>query len=170
MVVFLISVNLFPQEIREKSEELIRTVLGKGARIEMIKFAIPAKLKAEVEKEARQKFWGDHIFIFKIVSGGESYYGLLDNVLGKSMPITFLVIFNEAGEIVSSDIIKYREQYGGQVSSRRWNDQFKNKTASSDFTPGKSVDNITGATISVNSVTSGIKKSALLFKYIRSEI
>ena len=39
----------------------------------------------------------------------------MDNVIGKSMPITFIVVFNDTGEVKYSSLIKYREAYGGEV-------------------------------------------------------
>ena len=92
--------------------------------------------------------------------------GLLDNVKGKAMPITFMVLFDLNGNIISSGIIKYREQYGGAVSNKEWNIQFKHKNSESGFAVGKDVSSISGATISVNSVTKGIHKLTLLINHI----
>jgi len=94
----------------------------------------------------------------------------LDNVIGKSMPITFFVLLDVEGNIISTNIIKYREPYGGSVSNENWNQQFTGKNSSSDFTVGKSVNGISGATISVNSVTKGIRKITLLYEEIKDDI
>ena len=92
--------------------------------------------------------------------------GLMDNVLGKSLPITFLVLFDLKGTIIKSSIVKYREPYGGGVSNSNWNTQFEGKNFKSSFDVGDDIQGISGATISVNSVSKGIKKLTILFNEI----
>ena len=69
-----------------------------------------------------------------------------------------------------SEIVKYREQYGGGVKSEDWNEQFEGKDDNSDFTVGKEISSISGATISVNSVTKGIKKLSLIFNELKKSL
>ena len=93
--------------------------------------------------------------------------GLMDNVLGKSLPITFLVTFDLEGTIITSSIVKYREPYGGGVSTSSWIKQFDGKNLNSSFDVGTDIQGISGATISVNSVSKGIKKLTILFNEIK---
>ncbi|MBK7265296.1 MAG: FMN-binding protein [Ignavibacteriales bacterium] len=159
--------NLNGQDIRQTTEAILKQELGKSISIAEDKFTIPAKAKKNAESSAKQKFLNDFIYIYKVSEKGKiKAYGFLDNVKGKAMPITFLVVFNTKGVILSSHIVKYREQYGGEVASKDWNKDFKGKDAGSDYTVGKSIDAISGATISANSVSKGIKKLAILFKEI----
>jgi len=169
-VIFAVSclfLNVNGQDIRQITEGLLKQELGKSITIAEEKFTIPAKAKKNAESATKQKFLNDFIYIYKVSEKGKiKAYGFLDNVKGKAMPITFLVVFNTKGVILSSHIVKYREQYGGEVASKDWNKDFKGMDANSDFTVGKSIDSISGATISVNSVSKGIKKLAILFKEI----
>ena len=86
------------------------------------------------------------------------------------MPITFMVILNIDGSIISSTIIKYRESYGGEIGNARWLAQFNHYNPDSTYKIGKDIDAITGATISVNSVTKGIQKIVLLFPYVKDKL
>ena len=165
--VYCLFFNLNGQDIRQTTEAILKQELGKSISIAEDKFTIPAKAKKNAESSAKQKFLNDFIYIYKVSEKGKiKAYGFLDNVKGKAMPITFLVVFNTKGVILSSHIVKYREQYGGEVASKVWNKDFKGKDAGSDYTVGKSIDAISGATISANSVSKGIKKLAILFKEI----
>ena len=74
-------------------------------------------------------------------------YAFLDNVIGKSMPITFLVILNINGNIINSNVIKYREAYGGEVGNSTWLQQFINRNNNSSYNIGKDINGISGATI-----------------------
>ena len=90
----------------------------------------------------------------------------MDNVIGKSMPITFIVMFNSNQDIIFSSIVKYREGYGGEVKSRSWLNQFNGMKKDSLYTYPKNIAGISGATISVKSVTKGMSKLSYLIPYI----
>lgn len=173
ILTFIILLNGFyyPQGIREKAEEMITSAFPGNITLTSEKYILPKTLKSEVEKSARQRFNNDFIYIYKILSGGNlSAYAFLDNVNGKAMPITFLVILDPEGKIISTGIVKYREQYGGAVQQKSWNKQFAGKDKEALFKVGEDIAGITGATISVNSVTSGIKKIVLLFNKIKNTL
>jgi Na+-translocating ferredoxin:NAD+ oxidoreductase RnfG subunit len=80
-----------------------------------------------------------------------------------------MIIFSPSGKIMRVDIIRYREPYGGAVSSRNWLNQFTGKSPSESFKVEKDIDSISGATISVNSVTRGVYKLTLVMEEIISE-
>ena len=90
------------------------------------------------------------------------YYGVLDNVKGKSMPITFLAISDDTGKIFDVSIIKYRESYGGEIRNKNWLKQFSEYTDISNYKLGNGIHAISGATISVQSISKGIHKLALI--------
>ena len=92
------------------------------------------------------------------------------NILGKAMPITFLVSVEIDGRIINSEVIKYREAYGGEVGNKNWLAQFTHFSETSNFKLGKNIDGISGATISVNSLTKGIQKIAILFPLIKDKL
>ena len=171
ILIFLLGINIYPQSIKEQTIDIIKLQFGDNLNIESVKYEIPLKIKNEVEKEAQQHFYSEVVYIFKINrSDSLISTGILDNVYGKSMLITFLVLFDLNGEIILTDIVKYREPYGGGIKIKRWNDQFKRKNSKSKFKVGEDIDSISGATISVRSVTKGIQKLTLLFEKIKNKI
>ena len=122
--------------------------------------------KKEIQNTVKQKFFRDKLYVWKIDSDSTNFYAVLDNVKGKSMPITFLVIFNDKQEVYYSSIIKYREAYGGEIGGEKWLSQFIGMKKDSLYKDGKEIDGITGATLSVKSFTKGIGKLSLLLPYI----
>lgn len=86
-------------------------------------------------------------------------YALVRNVLGKDQPITFLVATDTAGILKDVDILVYREPYGGEVAYEAWRRQFRGKTAGDSLVIGRDIRSISGATISANSVTLGVRAS-----------
>lgn len=161
----LLNIVVFSQSIQENINQALHFCFGRNVQFEYEKIKIDKNLKTEIEKKAGQKFYSDEVYFYKIFEDKNlAGYALLDNVYGKSMPITFLVMFDLNGKILCTEIIKYREPYGGSVQSREWNSQFKGKDDQSEFTVGKDISTISGATISVNSVTKGVKKLSILIK------
>ncbi len=95
------------------------------------------------------------------VSGADSLLGfaVVRNVTGKDQPITFLVAMDVADHLKDVDILVYREPYGGEVAYEPWRKQFRGKTVSDPLQVGKDLRSISGATISVHSVTEGVRRS-----------
>ena len=153
--------------IRDDAENYINSAYGKDIQVNFIKWLLTQERKIYLEKKARMKFMFDHIYVWKITRS-DTLIGIaiLDNVLGKSLPITFLSCFNSDGELINAHIVKYREDYGYEVGNKRWLNQFIGFGVNSDFTVGRNIDGISGATISVNSVTRGINRSAIIVEYL----
>jgi len=133
--------------------------------------ALQPEIKSMAEKNARLRFMLNQIYVWEIFQK-DSLVGLayLDNVKGKSQPITYAVFYDPNGNIVDSHIIKYREPIGGEVSSKNWLRQFLGKTKESSFKIGKEIDGISGATISVNAVTRGIHRGTIVVDYLLKKL
>ena len=101
------------------------------------------------------------------IPGGGRRYAVLDNVLGKEQYITYMVVFDDAERIATLEILAYREAYGGEIRYKSFREQFLGKLYSSDLRIGGDIRNITGATISCQSVTRGVRKVAALFHVIK---
>jgi Na+-translocating ferredoxin:NAD+ oxidoreductase RnfG subunit len=160
-----------PSEIKSEVEGIIKSYFGNETRLEFINYEIPVEIRRDVEKKSGQKFFRESIYIWKVYSG-EEYIATaaIDNVYGKSQPITFMVLLNRNSEVLLSEIIKYREAYGGQISNKNWLKQFNGKDFSSSFKIGEDINAISGATISVNSITKGIKKITMLINLIGRDL
>ena len=76
--------------------------------------------------------------------------------------LTFLTIFDNSGSIFNVSIIKYREAYGGEIRNKNWLKQFSEYTDISNYKLGNGIHAISGATISVQSISKGIHKLTLI--------
>ena len=84
--------------------------------------------------------------------------------------VLFMVILNIDGSIRNTTIIKYREEYGGEVGNKRWLAQYNHYNPDSTFKVGQDIDAITGATISAHSISKGIYKITLLYPIIKEQL
>lgn len=104
------------------------------------------------------------------------YYGcdnvaIIDEVLGKHLPITFMVVLNKKGSIQFIEILAYREPYGWEIKNKSFLSQFENKTIRDSLRVNREIKNIAGATISVNSITYAVKRTLFLYEnYVKDKI
>lgn len=117
----------------------IRRLFGPGARVDTLRVDSAAVLR---------------------LSRGDSLLGFAEvgNVIGKDQPITFLVAVDPADRLKDVDILVYREPYGGEVAYEPWRRQFRGKTAADPIAVGRDIRSISGATISVQAVTAGVRR------------
>ena len=156
-------------EIKQKTLQVINDYYQQEIEVKEFKFKIPKKAKKQIQNQIKQKFYRDQIYYWTIKIDDKTHYALMDNTIGKTMPITFLIMFNENKEVIHSSIIKYRESYGGEISGKNWLAQFIGMEQDSLYKYGKEIDGITGATLSVKSFTKGISKLSLLLPYIMAK-
>ena len=95
------------------------------------------------------------------ITRGDSLQGfaVVREVKGKDQPITFLVAIDTADRLRDVDILVYREPYGGEVAYDAWRRQFRGKSSDAALQVGRDIRTISGATISVNAVTLGVRKA-----------
>jgi transcriptional regulator of nitric oxide reductase len=127
--------------------------------------APPKKVAASVERVFGP---GTHVDTLRVnaapvlrVARGDSLLGFAQvrNVRGKEQPITFLVAIDPTDHLKDVDVLVYREPYGGEVAYEPWRKQFRGRTAAEPLQVGHEIRGISGATISVNAVTAGVRQA-----------
>ena len=81
----------------------------------------------------------------------------------------YVVLFDKDLVIRSIKILVYREDYGGEIGSKRWLSQFIGKTFFDKFIYRKNVAAISGATISVNSMTDAVNDILVYLKDLKNQ-
>ena len=166
LLIFLFSFS-FSSKITDKTESQINKYFPNNISVKWSMYKIPKDVKKNIQNKVKQKFFRDEVNLWEIIDEDSmKYYAIIDNVIGKTMPITFLTIFNSAPSVKHSSIIKYREPYGGEVGNKKWLNQFTAYTDSSNYKVGRDISGISGATLSVHSITKGIHKLTLLIHEI----
>ena len=87
----------------------------------------------------------------------------IGNEIGRSYPITFMVVINPDGTVKDVEVMVYREPHGWEVRFESFLSQFFGQSAKSPF---DNIHNITGATLSVRSMTRGIKKAVAAYQVL----
>ncbi len=91
-------------------------------------------------------------------------YAVIDDEVGKVMPITFITRINPDGKVSQVEIMVYRESHGGEVATKRFLNQFKEKSFNEELRLDKNVIHVTGATLSSYALVKGVRRDLVLYQ------
>jgi len=83
-------------------------------------------------------------------------YAYLGTAPSQTKYFDYIVLFDQNLVIKSIKILVYREDYGGEIGGKNWLSQFIGKSLVDRFIYRKNIAAISGATISVNSITEAV--------------
>ena len=109
---------------------------------------------AAIEKDSGVKVYPGALRAWKADEG----YFFVDAVIGKHDLINYAVALKPDGNVRQVEILEYREAYGGEVRNARWRAQFVGRHHGDPVQIGKDIQNISGATLSCQHVTDGIRR------------
>jgi len=109
----------------------------------------------EINGKTPLKFSKDNFY--RLLSGDQLLgYAFVDQAPSKTAKFDYLVIFDVHLKVKHSKVLIYREEYGGEIGSKRWLKQFLGKTGGDRVNHETNIDGIAGATISVRSMTNAM--------------
>jgi hypothetical protein len=144
-------------------------VLGLGVQAATGQSAPPKKVDASLGRIFGRELHLDSIAadtssVIRVRRGDSLVgYAIVRNAMGRDQPITYLVAVDTSLALLDIDILVYRESYGGEVAYEPWRRQFRGRRPGAALEVGREVRGISGATISVNAVTAGIRRSLANF-------
>ena len=151
---FFISIVLFSFGIPKSLEKKIRKEIIKTFEIEEFSFTT-VPISTSLKDELPAKISSENFF--KLTSGEDFMgYAFFDKAPSKTAEFDYLVLFDTDLRIVRSKVLIYREEYGGEIGSNRWLRQFVGKSGNDRVNYETNIDGISGATISVRSMTIAI--------------
>jgi Na+-translocating ferredoxin:NAD+ oxidoreductase RnfG subunit len=92
---------------------------------------------------------------------------VIDDVIGKFERITYATAIAADGKVAGIEILSYRESHGHEVRLPAWRKQFVGKTADSALRVGEDISNISGATLSCQHVTDGVRRIVTVVDALR---
>ncbi|HKY62648.1 MAG TPA: FMN-binding protein [bacterium] len=107
---------------------------------------------------------GQYTFYLGRSGGQVDGYAIIDEQVGKVQPITFVTRIEPQGNVSAVEIMVYRESHGGDVASKRFLNQFKQKSLNSELRLHGDIVNISGATLSSHALVVGVKRALALWQ------
>ena len=150
-------------EVFLSEEEAVKLMFPKSERVKKELLRVPTDRKIAIEERIGWKF-PEEVFEVYIGETGTQVdgYALVQNTIGKHKPMTYMVGVDAHGHVSNVELLVYREARGSEVRTKRFNVQYEGKTASDPVRLNKDIINISGATMSVRSMTAGVKQVLVL--------
>jgi len=152
------TIVLFGVLIAEMPENLTKKVLKEITntfetnQFELVMLDIPNELDAQLPASMQRN-------MRRIDSQGALLgFAYTGSARSKSANFEYLILFDKQVRIVHSKVLVYREEYGGEIGSKRWLRQFNGKGGQDRVSVHTNIDAISGATISVRSMTIAVDK------------
>ena len=81
----------------------------------------------------------------------------VDEVIGRQSLITYAVGIDAGGALRNLEIMAYRESHGGELRNPAWRGQFAHRSELGELRFRADIKNISGATLSSEHVTQGVR-------------
>ena len=92
---------------------------------------------------------------------------VVDHVIGKFELISYAVGIDANGVIAGIEVLSYRESHGSEIRLPAWRKQFVGKTLAQPLRTGNDIVIVSGATLSCNHVTDGVRRIAAVVAVLR---
>ena len=140
------------------AEQAARLMFPDAERFEARQLELDAatlqKLDAQGVK-ARSARWP----VLLAKAGGATLgFVVTDEVIGKYELISYAVGIGSDGALKSIEVLSYRESHGHEIRLPAWRRQFAGKSVASPLRLGEDIANISGATLSCQHVTDGVRR------------
>lgn len=150
-------------EVFMSEAEAAKIILGKSERVRKEVLPLTAEKKDLIEQRIGWKF-PEQTFEVYIGESGEKIdgYAMVHNTIGKHKHMTYMVGVDAKGACSDVELLVFREARGSEVGRKRFNVQYEGKTVLDPIRINKDIINITGATMSVRSISAGVKRVLVL--------
>ncbi len=150
-------------EVYLTEEDAVRLMFPKSGHIKKELLRVPMDKKSVVESRIGWKFPEDSFDVYIGETAGHiDGYAFVQNTIGKHKPMTYMVGVDAQGLVSNVELLVFREARGSEVRTKRFNVQYEGKSVLDPVRINKDIINISGATMSVRSMTAGIKRVLVL--------
>jgi hypothetical protein len=150
-------------EVFMTEEDAVKIMLAGSERVRKDVIRLSQEKKDVIEQRIGWKF-PEESFELYIGETGDSIdgYAMVHNTIGKHKHMTYMVGVDNRGACTDVELLVFREAKGSEVRRKRFNAQYEGKTVSDPIRINKDIINITGATMSVRSISAGVKRVLVL--------
>jgi hypothetical protein len=135
----------------------------KSQRIRKEVIQLTSEKKTQIEERIGWKFPEESFEVFIGETGSQvDGYALIQNTIGKHKHMTYMVGVDNNGACTDVELLVFREAKGSEVRTKRFNVQYEGKTVHDPIRINKDIINISGATMSVRSLSAGVKRVLVL--------
>ena len=149
-VLFLFTILLLSVSEKDRNKKKVSKQIKSVLSIENFELS-----NINVDNSIKEEIWDQFNYSkFKKIIHNDNLIGYSYESKAPSMHYEFdyLIILGLDLKIIDSKVLVYRENWGGEIGSKRWLKQFKNKGKDDRLKYMQDISAISGATISVKSM------------------
>ena len=144
-------------------EQALKTVMPKSQQVRKEMIRLTAEKKELIEQRIGWKFPEDSFELYIGQTGDKiDGYAMVHNTIGKYKPMTYMVGVDAKGTCTDVELLVFRDAKGSEVRTKPFNAQYDGKTVTDPIRINKDIINISGATMSVRSMSAGVKRVLVL--------
>jgi Na+-translocating ferredoxin:NAD+ oxidoreductase RnfG subunit len=156
---YLTEAELEHAEVFMSEDDAVKLMLPKSQRIRRELIRLTHEKKEQIEERIGWKFPEESFEVYIGETGDKvDGYAVLHNTIGKHRHMTYMVGVDAEGRCMNVELLVFREAKGSEVGKKRFNSQYEGKTVSDPIRINKDIINISGATMSVRSISAGVKR------------
>jgi len=150
-------------QVYHTDAEALALAFPDATRIEQRAVTLDEAALARVSRHAGYAV-RDRTVLLREAYRGDALVGraLVLEELGKTLPFRFLVAIAPDGKVDQVLLLAYREPRGYEIERDAFRDQYRGKALGDPVRRGEDVRNVTGATISVDSLSRGVRRALAL--------
>ena len=150
-------------EVFLTEDEALKLMFPKSERIRKDLIRLTSEKKTQIEERIGWKFPEESFDVYIGETGAQiDGYALIQHTIGKHKPMTYMVGVDHTGACTNVEVLVFREAKGSEVRTKRFNVQYEGKTVHDPVRINKDIINISGATMSVRSISAGVKRVLVL--------
>ena len=160
---FLTDQEMMMAEVYLQEEEGVKIMFPKSERVRKELIPLNPEKKSLIQERIGWKFPEESFEVYIGESGTQiDGYAVVQNTIGKHKHMTYMVGVDNRGFVSDIELLVFRESRGSEVRQKRFNAQYEGKSVLDPVRINKDIINISGATMSVRSMSAGIKRALVL--------
>ena len=144
-------------------ETALKTIMPKSQQVRKELIRLTPEQKELIQQRIGWKFPEDSFELYIGQTGDKiDGYAMIHNTIGKYKPMTYMVGVDAKGICTDVELLVFRDAKGSEVRTKRFNSQYDGKAVTDPIRINKDIINISGATMSVRSMSAGVKRVLVL--------
>ncbi|MFQ5694851.1 MAG: FMN-binding protein [Terriglobia bacterium] len=154
-------------------EEAPKAVFPEADSFERKDIQVTPEFRQQLEElvgRAKPTIWEPFYITFIARRGGEVIgYAVICEEIGKHRPITFIVAATPEMKVKDVAVMMYREPIGSEIRYGGFLEQFRGKDLEDPIRMHRDIRNISGATLSVQAMSRGVRKGLAVLQLVYGE-
>ena len=146
------------------TQDAVKAIFSGADKIVKKRIRLTTPQRAAIGKLTTRVIRDKVMIFYQGVKGGQALgTAFVERVVNRSWTISYIVVMNTDGTVKQVEVLNYEGARNWGVQYEPWLKQFYGMKAEDDF---RSTSGITGATVSVRTITAGVKKATAAYKVI----